>query len=91
MPEDAPEHCTIAVPFQQPTTVVPRSIWSLIFAGSGFPAGVLTVTVHRHGWSTIGFGVDVVRVARTGVAGDTLAVRTPPARMDATSTRIARS
>ena len=60
MPEPAPAHCTIAVPFQQPTTVLPRRIWSRIFAASGLPAPLRAVTVQRHGWSTTGLAVPVV-------------------------------
>ena len=45
VPAFAPEHCVIAVTFQQPTTSVPRRIWRRIFAANGFPVPLCTVTV----------------------------------------------
>ena len=45
VPVRAPEHRTIAVVFQQPTTRGPRRSCSRTFARSGFPARSLTTIV----------------------------------------------
>ena len=75
-PSEPSRHCAIAPFFQQPTTVVPRRIWSRILAASGFPAALETLTVQRHGWSTTGFGELVVMVARIGAAATAGTART---------------
>lgn len=82
VPDAAPEHGTIAVPVQHPTTVSPRRIWSRILAGSGAPLALRAVTAKRHGWSTTGLGVEVVSVTRAGVAA---AAIPEPASSEATS------
>jgi hypothetical protein len=45
VPARAPEHCIIAVDFQQRTTRAPRRSCSLTLAASGFPALSLTTIV----------------------------------------------
>jgi hypothetical protein len=69
VPELAPLHGAIAVPFQQPTTTPLKRICNRIRAASGFPLADFTATVQRQGSSTTGVAVLVRRVARTtGVA-----------------------
>ena len=41
VPEAAPEHLVIAVPFQHSTTWVPTRVWSLAFAAERLPAAIL--------------------------------------------------
>src|SRR5262245_60125293 len=90
VPELAPEHCSIAVPFQHPTTSVPRRIWSLAFAASGLPARSLTTMVYRHGVSTRGV-VEVVDIdARTGFVGVVAALAEATTARAAASTRRSR-
>ena len=48
-PDVPPEHCTIAPPFQQPTTVVPSKSWSRTRARNGAPDELLTLSVYRQG------------------------------------------
>lgn len=67
----APEHGTIAVERQQPTTRARRRSCSRTLAASGLPARSSTTIVYRHGVLATGCVEDVDNVARKELAAAT--------------------
>jgi len=76
VPISARVHGTMAILRQQPTRRAPRRTSSLARAASGWPAGLLTVIVYRHGTSTTGLVELITIVALTGLAADVVAAPT---------------